>query len=76
MIGGDGINDESNKTAPPPTVDANLQKHNVRESIDHYLKGKSLPIRGAWIEIKSNSTNRAKPPWSLPIWGAWVPMPD
>ena len=27
MIGGDGINDESNKTAPPPTVDANLQKH-------------------------------------------------
>ena len=33
------------------TVDANLQKHNVRESIDHYLKGKSLPIRGAWIEM-------------------------
>ncbi len=28
MIGGDGINDESNKTAPPPTVQVNLTKYN------------------------------------------------
>ena len=27
MIGGDGINDESNKTAPAPKADANLLKH-------------------------------------------------
>ena len=36
----------------------------------------SLLIRGAWIEIKSNSTNRAKPPWSLPIWGVWIEIPQ
>ena len=33
MIGGDGINDESNKTAPAPTVDANLQKHSPTTGI-------------------------------------------
>ena len=30
MIGSDGINDESNKMSPAPTVDANLQKHTSR----------------------------------------------
>ena len=29
MIGGDGINDESNKTAPAPTRNTDLTKYNV-----------------------------------------------
>ena len=40
MIGGDGVNGESNKTAPSPllknsfhTVDANLQKHSSEDSL-------------------------------------------
>ena len=44
MIGGDGINDESNKMAPTPllknsvhNVDANLQKHSGEGSL--FVKG-------------------------------------
>lgn len=41
MIGDDGINDESSKTAPAPTVDVNLQEHRPSSKLsiaplDHY----------------------------------------
>ena len=50
MIGGDGINDESNKTAPAPTRNTDLTK-NMNATIDKTGKLTSPPSRGAWIEI-------------------------
>ena len=34
MIGGDGINDESNKTAPVPSRNANLTKYSTANPKD------------------------------------------
>ena len=34
MIGGDGINDESNKTAPAPTRNTDLTKKHTKEACE------------------------------------------
>ena len=36
---------------------------------------KSLPLRGAWIEIVINKNNRPVN-MSLPLRGAWIEIPD
>ena len=38
-------------------------------------KIKSLPVRGAWIEIKSDNPGLRCPQRSLPVRGAWIEMP-
>ena len=35
---------------------------------------KSLPVRGAWIEIRSKHHPQAACPQSLPVRGAWIEM--
>ena len=47
MIGGDGINDESNKTAPPPTVQINLTKYTLIPKRQDILSAKSTRPRGS-----------------------------
>ena len=38
MIGGDGINDESNKTAPAPTRNTDLTKYTLFSVVDARLR--------------------------------------
>ena len=45
MIGGDGINDESNKTAPPPTDHFNLTKHKLEgQGMSHARIARELHV--------------------------------
>ena len=39
------------------------------------LKAKSLPPRGAWIEIPATAAT-APCSWSLPPRGAWIEIPE
>ena len=32
----------------------------------------SLPVRGAWVEIRLMHKRQGEEPWSLPVRGAWV----
>ena len=40
-----------------------------------HCQRKSLPVRGAWIEISRFLYPEEKSPASLPVRGAWIEMP-
>jgi len=43
-------------------------------SISPNMSCKSLPVRGAWIEIKANTSEFSSSKESLPVRGAWIEM--
>ena len=53
MIGGDGINDESNKTAPPPTAHFLLNRHTVFPSRPSGASSWVPVSRAPWIRRAS-----------------------
>ena len=78
MIGGDGINDESNKTAPAPTRNTDLTKNSVCQIALGIGRDKSTvsrePGRGPWFASDENDSYRPYRPKRLKT-GAWTARP-